>query len=177
MVISSCAIPIIPLVWLVSPDPLYLILVQVVSGIFWSGFTLSTANYLYDIRPHQTNFALYAAVQSGSSAIMVFCGGVLGGYLARHAPAIADAMIEVWEPGSDLFIVFVTTSLLRGAIVAYFMPRLKEPKIRNRPKLLDVIFRVARISSVSGVSLDWMSVTRKDPTMEKLSSETPKELD
>ena len=177
MVISSCAIPVIPLVWLVSPDPLYLILVQVVSGIFWSGFTLSTANYLYDIRPHHTNFALYAAVQSGSSALMVFCGGLLGGYLARYAPAIADAMVEIWEPGSDLFIVFVATAILRGAIVAWFMPRLKEPRIRSRPKLLDVIFRIARISSVSGVSLDWMSVTRKDTTAEKRASETPKEPD
>ncbi len=177
MVISSCAIPVIPLVWLVSPDPLYLILVQVVSGIFWSGFTLSTANYLYDIRPHHTNFALYAAVQSGSSALMVFCGGLLGGYLARYAPTIADAMVEIWEPGSDLFIVFVATAILRGAIVAWFMPRLKEPRIRSRPKLLDVIFRIARISSVSGVSLDWMSVTRKDTTAEKRGSETPKEPD
>ena len=177
MVISSCAIPVIPLAWLVSPDPVYLLLVQVGSGIFWSGFTLSTANYLYDIRPHHTNFALYAAIQSGSSAMMVFCGGLLGGYLARHAPAIADGIVEVWKPDSPLFIVFVTTSILRGTVVAYFMPRLKEPKIRNRPKLLDVIFRIARISSVSGVSLDWMSVTRKDPTAETGSSETPKELD
>ena len=177
MVISSCAIPVIPLAWLVSPDPLYLVLVQVVSGIFWSGFTLSTANYLYDIRPHHTNFALYAAVQSGSSALMVFCGGLLGGYLARHAPAIADSMAGFWKPGSDLFIVFVVTAILRGAIVAWFMPRLKEPKIRTRPKLLDVIFRIARISSVSGVSLDWMSVTRKEPTAEPRSSGKPKESD
>jgi len=177
MVISSCAIPIIPLVWLVSPDPLYLLLVQVVSGIFWSGFTLSTANYLYDIRPHHTNFALYAAVQSGSSAMMVFCGGLLGGYVARNAPAIADAMIDVWEPGSALFIVFVTTSILRSAVVAYFIPRLKEPRNRIRPKLLDVIFRIARIGSISGVSLDWMSVSRKDPTAEKRAADTPKEPD
>jgi hypothetical protein len=107
---------------------------------------------------------------------MVFCGGLLGGFLARYAPAIADAMVEFWEPGSALFIVFVTSSIARGAIVAYFMPRLKEPKIRIRPKLLDVIFRIARISSVSGVSLDWMSVTRKDSTAEIRSSEPPKEL-
>lgn len=177
MVISGYAIPVIPLTWLVSPDPLYLVFVQVLSGIFWSGFTLSTANYLYDIRPHHTNFALYAAIQSGSSAIMVFCGGVLGGYLARYAPAIADAMVEIWKPGSVLFIVFVASAILRGVIVAWFLPRLKEPKIRSRPKLLDVIFRVARISSISGVALDWMSVTRKDPTADRRTTETRKEPD
>ena len=177
MVISGCAIPVIPLTWLVSPDPLYLVFVQILSGIFWSGFTLSTANYLYDIRPHHTNFALYAAIQSGSSAIMVFCGGVLGGYLARYAPTIADALAGIWKPGSVLFIVFIASAILRGVIVAWFMPRLKEPKIRSRPKLLNVIFRIARISSVSGVSLDWMSVTRKGTAADRRNTETPKDSD
>ena len=161
MVICSCSIPIIPLLWLVSTDHIYLLFVQVVSGIFWSGFTLSTANYLYDIRPHQTNFALYAAIQSGTSAFLVFCGGMIGGYLARHAPDIADTIVALWEPRSDLYIVFVTTTLLRTIIVACFIPILKEPMIRKRPKFLSVIFRVARINAISGVSLDWMSVTRK----------------
>ncbi|MEZ5490235.1 MAG: MFS transporter [Gammaproteobacteria bacterium] len=162
MVICSCSIPLIPLLWLVSPEPLYLICVQIVSGIFWSGFTLSTANYLYDIRPHQTNFALYAAVQSGTSALMVAIGGVFGGYLARHATDISESLAEFWQPGSALFVVFVSTSVIRALVVACFVPILKEPEIRKRPRLLDVILRVARINAISGVALDWMSVTRKD---------------
>ncbi|NQV70774.1 MAG: MFS transporter [Pseudohongiella sp.] len=177
MVISGCMIPIIPLLWLVSPDPVYLLFVQVVSGIFWSGFTLSTANYLYDIRPHQTNFSLYAAIQSGTGALMVFCGGLLGGYLATHAPEIATSIAEFWEPGSDLYIVFITTAILRAAVVAYFLPLLKEPKIRKRPKFLEVIFRVARINAISGVSLDWMSVSRKRTKRDLSQQDTPKEPD
>lgn len=161
MMISSCMIPIIPLLWLVSPDRNYLLLVQVISGVSWSGFTLSTANYLYDIRPHNTNFALYAAIQSGTSALLVFCGGLLGGYLGGHAPEIAMGISDYWTPGSSLFIVFITTALLRMLVVAYFMPKLKEPKIRRRPRILEVIFRVARFNAISGVALDWVSVTRK----------------
>lgn len=163
MVISSSMIPLIPLLWLVSPDYYYLLFVQVVSGVLWSGFTLSTANYLYDIRPHNTNFALYAAIQSGTSALMVFCGGLLGGYLALRAPDIAAGISDYWQPGSDLFIVFITTTLLRLLVVAYFMPLLKEPKIRRRPRILELIFRVARFNAISGISLDWVSVTRKSP--------------
>jgi MFS family permease len=166
MVISSCMIPVIPLLWLVSPERYYLLIVQVISGISWSGFTLSTANYLYDIRPHNTNFALYAAIQSGTSALLVFCGGLLGGYLGRHAPEIAFAISNFWTPGSDLFIVFVTSALLRTTVVAYFMPKLKEPKVRRRPRILEVIFRVARFNAISGVALDWVSVTRKSAKSE-----------
>ena len=161
MVMSSSMITVIPLLWLFSADFNYLLLVQMVSGISWSGFTLSTANYLYDIRPHQTNFALYAAIQSGTSALLVFCGALLGGYVLRHAPEIADVMVSIWQPASLLFLVFITSSLLRMVVAAAFIPRLKEPRIRRRPKFLDLIFRVARFNAISGLSLDWMSVTRK----------------
>ncbi|MEQ8954552.1 MAG: MFS transporter [Gammaproteobacteria bacterium] len=161
MVICSLFIPIIPLLWLVSPDPMYLILVQIVSGISWSGFTLSTANYLYDIRPHKTHFALFAAVQSGTSALLVFCGGMFGGYLARHAPEIADGLASYWQPASDLFVVFIVTSICRALIAAWFLPRLTVPAIRPRPQVLQLVFRVARFNAISGVVLDWMSVDSK----------------
>jgi MFS family permease len=161
MVICSCIIPAVPLLWLLSPNYYYLIVVQMVSGLCWSGFTLCTINYLYDIRPHQTNFALYAAVQSGTSALLVFAGGMLGGYVARHAPEIAATLAALWQPDSVLFVVFVTSALLRVVVVVGFVPRLKEPTIRKRPSPLEVIVRITRFNAITGVALDWMSVTRK----------------
>ena len=161
MVICAASIPVIPVLWMLSPNQYYLIFVQIISGVFWSGFTLSTANYLYDIRPHQTNFALYAAIQSGTSALAVCLGGIFGGYLASHAPRIAETMVQSWQMPSDLFVVFITTTFLRLAVVAYFIRRLEEPHLRRRPKLLEIVFRVSRVNTVSGVSLDWLSVARK----------------
>ncbi len=174
MVICSALIPIIPLLWLVSPNFYYLLFVQMVSGLFWSGFTLSTANYLYDIRPHQTNFALYAAIQSGTSALAVFCGALFGGYVARHAPEIAAAIADVWVPSNALFIVFVTTSILRLVVVLAYMPLLKEPKIRRRPKVLELIFRVARFNAISGVALDLVGITKKDRSAVPPRQDDPK---
>src|SRR5687768_7960594 len=81
MVITSCIIPTLPLWWLVSPNFYYLLWVQALSGFAWSGFSLSTSNYLYDIRPHRTHFAAYAAVQSAIGATLVFAGALFGGYL------------------------------------------------------------------------------------------------
>ncbi len=161
MVICAASIPIIPVLWMLSPNQYYLIFVQIISGVFWSGFTLSTANYLYDIRPHQTNFALYAAIQSGTSALAVCVGGVFGGYLASLAPRIAATVEQGLQLPSDLFIVFIATTILRMTVVAYFIRLLKEPHLRRRPKLLEIVFRVSRVNTVSGVSLDWLSVARK----------------
>src|SRR5690606_4825857 len=69
MLLCSAAIPVIPLLWLFSANYYYLLAAQLLSGLAWSGFNLTTANYLYDIRPHHTNFATYAATQAGITAV------------------------------------------------------------------------------------------------------------
>ncbi|MAM00354.1 MAG: MFS transporter [Alteromonadaceae bacterium] len=161
MLTTSWMIPVLPLLWLVSPNYLYLLGVQVVSGIAWSGFSLSTANYLYDIRPHKTDFAIYAATQSCLSAGAVFVGALAGGFIASVAPGLLQ-LVDVGELMlSPLYVVFITTAVLRMAVTVWFVPRAVEPRVRRRPQMLQVIYRVARLNAVSGVVLDWLTVTRK----------------
>lgn len=161
MLISSVGIPVIPILWLFSADHYYLLAVQMVSGIAWSAFSLSTANYLYDIRPHGSDFAVYAAMQSALSAVAVFMGAIIGGVVASMAPRIVDAVPILEGMRSPLFIVFVVTCLLRGAVALWFIPRAVEPRVRKRPKLLQLVLRVSRFNAISGISLDWLSVTRR----------------
>jgi Major Facilitator Superfamily. len=160
MLVCSTAMPAIPLLWLFSPDQYFLLLVQLVSGLAWSGFNLTTANYLYDIRPHHTNFAAYAAIQSICAALAVFVGAIFGGYLAHVAPDLNSLLPLPFA--SPLFIVFIASGVLRGAVLLWFVPRAEEPRIRTRPQLLQLIFRVARYNSISGVVLDWLTVTEKE---------------
>lgn len=160
MVISSSIIPVVPLLWLISPNPYFLIGAQIVSGFAWSAFTLSTANYLYDIRPHHTNFAFYAAIQSATSAFCVCCGALLGGYVASHSPAVWNDLLRLnW--GSSLFLVFIVTAIFRIIVALYYIPRLHEPQQRKRPNMLQLIMRVSRINAISGISLDFVSITKK----------------
>ncbi len=161
MLSTSCMIPVLPALWTFSPNFYYLLGVQVVSGLAWSGFTLSTANYLYDIRPHRTNFATYAAVQSGIGATLVCVGALFGGYLASFAPALAEQL--PFAVGSPLFLVFWCSTLLRACVTLWFLPRAVEPRVRTRPGPLQVVFRVARFSAISGMVLDWLTVTNKKP--------------
>jgi MFS family permease len=164
MLICGAAIPVVPLLWLFSANFWYILFIQLVSGLAWSGFNLTTANYLYDIRPHHTNFATYAAVQAGLSAVLVFIGGLTGGYLASVAPLLASLL--PFTPGSALFIVFVVSGIMRALVLLWFIPLAEEPTIRTRPQLLQIIFRVARYNSISGVVLDWLTVTEKDKPKE-----------
>ncbi len=161
MIISSLVIPVVPIFWMLSPNFYYLLLVQMLSGLVWSAFTLSTANYLYDIRPHRSDFAVYAATQSALGASAVFLGAMAGGMIASAAPFLVAVIPFADNMRSPLFIVFIVSTLLRTAVAAWFIPRSVEPKVRKRPRILQIIYRVSRFNAISGISLDWLSVTRK----------------
>lgn len=160
MLLCGALMPVIPVLWLFSDNYFWLLGAQMISGLAWSGYNLTTANYLYDIRPHQTDFATYAAVQAGIAAVLVFVGSIFGGYLAHVAPFITEVL--PWSLGSALFIVFVMSGLLRLGVLLWFIPRAEEPRIRTRPQLLRIIYRIARYNSISGVVLDWLTVTEKE---------------
>ncbi len=167
MQLSSLMIPFLPLLWLFGSHQYYLLGVQVISGFVWSGFSLSTANYLYDIRPHKSDFAVYAAMQSALGACAVFVGAIAGGLIASQAPRIVAQFSTFDGIGSPLFLVFFASFILRLAIAAWFVPRAVEPNLRKRPKLLQLVFRVSRFNAISGISLDWLSVVRRSNDTER----------
>lgn len=159
MIVTSCVIPILPLAWLFSVDFYYLLGVQVLSGLAWGGFSLSTGNYLYDIRPHGSQFAVYAALQSAIGALLIFIGSLLGGVLGNYAPQILSLLpINL---GYATFVLFISSAILRTLVAVWFLPRLHEPHVRPRPKVLTLVFRVARFSLISGAVFDWLTVVKR----------------
>lgn len=91
----------------------------------------------------------------------MFAGALFGGYLAVAAPAIREHL--PFELGSAIFVVFICSALLRSLVALWFIPRAVEPRVRQHPQLLKVIYRVARFNAISGMVLDWLTVTsRKD---------------
>jgi MFS family permease len=167
MIITSIIIPFTPILWLFSGDMAYILIIQAISGLAWSGFTLSTANYLYDIRPHHSDFATYAATQAGLSAALVFVGALLGGGIATMAEGFLQGQGPDYWLGSPIFVVFVASAMGRIAVTAWFIPRSVEPNLRPRPKMLSLVLRVSRFNAISGVSLDWLTVTKKPSQKQK----------
>jgi len=161
MLITSSLIPSLPILWIFSDSYTYIIALQVLSGFAWSGFTLSTANYLYDIRPFRSDFATYAALQAALSAAFVFMGAMVGGVIASYAGSfLAFTGLNSWL-SSPIFVVFIVSSIMRTLVTLWFIPRSVEPKVRPRPQFLQLIFRIRGFSAISGVSLDWLTVTKK----------------
>jgi MFS family permease len=167
MIITSCLIPSLPLLWLFSDSFIYILAIQAFSGLAWSGFTLSTANYLYDIRPFRSDFAIYAALQAALSAGFVFVGAMVGGVIASYAAEfLIWTGLNAWLT-NPIFLVFMVSTTMRSLVALWFIPRSVEPKTRPRPQLLTLIFRIRGFNAISGVSLDWLTVAKKKRNKDK----------
>lgn len=113
--LCSFFVPLVPVLWLFSSNIVYLILIQVVAGFFWSGFNLAASNFIYDaVSPSKrTRCIAYFNVING---IAMFLGATIGGYIARFLPIFF---------GYRLLSLFLLSGILR-LFVALFSFGLKE---------------------------------------------------
>ncbi len=115
--ITNILIPIIPILWILSPSPIYLILIpSLISGVSWAGFNLSAKNFVYDnVSPQRRGLALsYYNMLNG---IGIFLGAGLGAFLIKF---LKTGFIE------PLFLIFFIGSIARMIVVFFWLPTLKE---------------------------------------------------
>lgn len=167
MVVTSLIIPVLPALWLISENFWYLLGVQALAGIAWGGFSLSTGNYLYDLRPHHSHLATYSAMQSILSAAAVFTGAIAGGYLAEVLPTSIAGFGEELSWSRKLYGVFAVSSVARLAITLWFVPHMHELRLQRKTSIKSLIFRVARFTPITGVVMDWVGIARRIPARKR----------
>ncbi len=160
LVVTGLTIPILPALWLVSTNYIYLLMVQALSGIVWAGFSLSAGNYLYDLIPGAKRATLMA-FHNVLASIGIFCGALLGGWLGTHLPAQITVFGETYEWFSVLFGVFLISTLARLGVAALFLPRLTEMRVVRPVSVGDLIFRVSRFHPLSGLNFDIIGTRRR----------------
>ncbi|MBR9705894.1 MFS transporter [Candidatus Pacearchaeota archaeon] len=115
--ISSVLISFYPILWLLSHNPLYLILVpQLIGGIGWAGFNLAINNFTFDsVKPQKRSFALsYNNLMDG---IGIFFGAIIGAILVKF--------LKIGFMDTLLFI-FLISSLLRIIVSLTMIPLIRE---------------------------------------------------
>ncbi len=127
--ITGFLVPIAPLLFLFSPNYYYLLFVQIFSGLAWSGFNLSAANFLFDSTTKQRRPACdaYSAVIFG---LTIFLGASLGGYLATN--------LTISFMNKMLFI-FLMSFILRLIMSLVMLPFVKEVREVNKRPLMEII--------------------------------------
>lgn len=137
---TAVLIPFVPLLWVFADGLLFVILIQVYAGAVWSGFDLSTFNFLLKVAPRKS-VQDYAAHINGMGSLATFGGGVVGSFLALSAEGATIGLI------SGLQIIFVVSGIARLAIAALTVPRIARNMSIDGPRFL---MRVVTVYPVKG---------------------------
>lgn len=127
LAVTGLSLPVTPALWLLCGDYWSLLGSQVVSGVFWGGFTLSTTNILYDLVPAQERVA-YLASHNVSVGVGTFSGALLGGWLASHLPTAMAVEKGLFQPESVLCWLFLISAVARLVVAAGFLTRIPETR-------------------------------------------------
>jgi MFS family permease len=153
LAVTGLMLPLMPLLWIVSPNFWYLLLVQTLSGLSWAGFTLGATNFLYDLIAPEKR-ATYLALHNMLASVGVFCGALLGGYLGMSLPASMgfSGFSVAWL--SPLLGVFAISAAARILVLLLLLPRIQEVRKVRRISFSSVIFRVTRVHALAGLMFD-----------------------
>jgi MFS family permease len=161
MVTTGVIIPFLPALWIFSTQYVYLLAVQVVSGLVWAGFTLSATNSVFDLTPRARRATLMA-VHNVLAATATFAGALLGGWLGTHLPDSLSVVGIEWSWLTPLYGVFIVSTVARLGVAAVFLPRLREVRKVRPMTRSGLIFRVTRLHPVSGLIFDVVGRFRRN---------------
>ena len=162
LVLTGSLIPVLPSLWLVSDNFWYLMGVQVLGGLSWAGFSLSSGNFLYDLVPSAKR-STYLAYHNVLVAGGVFLGALLGGYLATALPRVWSLAGHTLAWSGGLYAVFLVSSGVRALVAVLFLPRLREVRSVRPMSVRRLVFRVARFNALSGLIFDVVTMFRRAP--------------
>ncbi len=133
MRIVSFALPFVPLLWLVSHNVFYLVLVQLFSGACWAGFDLCSGNFIYEAAPLGKRLKYIAYHKALSTAFMAL-GALIGAYLLGVVRPVL---------GYNILALFVLSGVLRLAVTMVMFPKLKEVRGTMRSYLNEPVMVTA----------------------------------
>lgn len=129
--VTAFLIPLIPVLWMISENFVYLFIIELFSGFVWAGFNLATFNFVFDATSSEKRARAYS-YYNVLVGIAIFIGSMIGSYLINFGTMFK----------SSIFLVFIISAILRFLVSATFIPLIKETK---------------KVGTVSGIRLLWMA--------------------
>jgi MFS family permease len=155
LIVTSVSLPIVPSLWLLSDNFWALLLFQALSGLSWSGFTLSAGNLLYELVP-QTRRAAYVAFHNVGTAAGVFGGAMLGALLEVVLPP-RGVLLGESTTLSNLLYLFIISGIARALLAALLARRVRElRKPRKAMSAPALVLRVTGLNAMVGVIYDFI---------------------
>jgi len=141
MKITGLMTVLIPLLWTLSPNPLYLILVpQLIAGLALSGFGLSSSNFIYDAVTVQKR-AIIVAYYGMLNGVAIFIGAGLGGLFSQY--------VEI-PFMKTFFLLFILSGALRLLVYIVMIPKIKEVRTDHEPSKKNPFMYLEEIKPIYG---------------------------
>ena len=142
--LSSFFAALIPLLWLFSHHPDYLMLVQRWAGFAWSGVTLCTGNFIYDaVTPQKrVRCIAYFNVING---VALFLGSSLGGFLGSRIPPLF---------GYRLLGLFALSCFCRLSVYLLLSRSFREVRPTHEVSIQELFFSVVGVRPLVGPPQD-----------------------
>ena len=110
--ITGFTVPILPMLYLVSTNLVFLLAVNILGGVIWAGLSLGLQNYVFDsVRPEDRAKAI--ALYSTVNAVGWSVGALLGSWLVERLPSRIEWAGVILQPASNLPFVFFLSGVLR----------------------------------------------------------------
>ena len=149
--VCGWGVAVVPMLWLISSNILYLMIVQVYAGLVWAGFILASSNFLFDAvtPPKRARCVAYQGLING---LFVFTGSVVGGYTAGHLPQAISLGAWTWAPSFMLPVIFLISGIMRLAAAWIFLGKFKEVRPVEPILHRELIFRISHIRPLAGAT-------------------------
>ena len=117
--VCCLGISLLPSLWLVCREVYFLIVIQILAGIFWAGFNLCSSNFIFEsVTPEKrTRCISYFNTFNG---LAICAGNILGGFFATHLPPVF---------GYRLLGLFFLSSVMRIITSTFLLRSVKEVRI------------------------------------------------
>ncbi|HEX9673114.1 MAG TPA: MFS transporter [Burkholderiales bacterium] len=146
--VTSTVFPTLPILWVLFPNFWAIMVLQVISGVAWAGFSLAAGNFLYDVVPPAKR-AAYSAVHQALSNTAIFGGALIGGLLATHAPRELQLAGYTVVFTSGLWLALCASGVARAVVIAVFLRRLRETRLVRPISATALAIRVIRANVVA----------------------------
>jgi MFS family permease len=127
LVAAGLVVPFLPMLYLLSTNFYFLLLVNFLGGVIWAGMALGLQNYVFDAVRAEDR-AKGVAVWNTINAMGWFAGAMLGGWLATVAPSVLLLPGLELQLVSNLPVVFFLSGVLRLIVSLSLLRSFHEPR-------------------------------------------------
>ena len=140
---TSRLVIIFPLLWLLTKNPIHLVLINAFAGYIWAGFNLTAVNFIYDSASTECRTRCIAYFNF-TNGVFIFMGAFLGGWLATHIPRIVL--------NSNIATLFLISGIARFLVVAFFINSFHEVRPVSEIKDGELLYIALGIKPMSSVN-------------------------